>query len=363
MALQSTDIPTTTRPTRGSERASARAAVTAVGVTVRRRQRVVLHDVDVSVARGELVAIAGASGAGKTTLLRVLAALEHPAAGRVDHAETGPSGTGVSIGFVPQDDIVHRELPVRSTLRYAAALRLPARAGTDEREAAVAELLDELGLAERAGVRVGALSGGQRKRVSIAVELLRRPSLLLLDEPTSGLDPATAAGVMSLLARIARRGVAVVVTTHREADLEQCDRVVFLGRTGRIAADGPLAAVLIATGASRISDIYERVAASGAPALDEKPPAPVPAAVPGPARRLPAICARGPAGGARALAERRPARARAAVRAPARARGPAGRRRCAPEARPIGAMRRALVLPRRNAEVMARNPLTLAVLL
>src|SRR4030095_1644346 len=96
------------------------------------------------------------------------------------------------LGYVPQDDIIHLELPLERTLRYAAALRLPESQSTDEVDAAVDGALAALDLSARAGVRVGALSGGQRKRASIAVELLTRPDVFFLDEPTSGLDPATA---------------------------------------------------------------------------------------------------------------------------------------------------------------------------
>ncbi len=139
---------------------------------------------------------------------------------------------------MPQDDIIHLEMPLRRTLRYAALLRLPGSTSAAEAERIVDETLRSLDLADRADVPVRALSGGQRKRASIAVELLTRPRLFFLDEPTSGLDPSTAAEVMRVLRRLSRRGVTVVLTTHEPAAIEQCDRVVFLARDGHLAFTG-----------------------------------------------------------------------------------------------------------------------------
>lgn len=164
--------------------------------------RELLSGVDVDVPPGGMLAIAGPSGAGKTTLLEAL-------------ADGHPAGT---IGFVPQDDLVHLDLALARTLTYAARLRLPAggsggsggsagrSGGSGERvAAAVARVLAALGLEALAGRRVGSLSGGERKRASIAVELLTRPRALFLDEPTSGLDPAAGARLLSLLRELARR--------------------------------------------------------------------------------------------------------------------------------------------------------------
>ena len=132
---------------------------------------------------------------------------------------------------MPQDDIIHRGLPLRRTLRYAARLRLPADSAPGEVDRVVDETLDDLELADRRDVLVGDLSGGQRKRASIAVELLTSPRVFFLDEPTSGLDPATSAEVLSVLRRLADRGVTVVLTTHDPANIDACDRVVFLARS------------------------------------------------------------------------------------------------------------------------------------
>jgi ABC-type cobalamin/Fe3+-siderophores transport system ATPase subunit len=122
-----------------------------------------------------------------------------------------------------------------STRVSAARLRLPAGTGSVDIAAEVDHTLARLGLGDRADVKVGSLSGGQRKRASIAVELLADPHLFFLDEPTSGLDPATGAGVMRQLRRLARGGTTIVVTTHAPADLTLCDRIVFLAGGGLVS--------------------------------------------------------------------------------------------------------------------------------
>ena len=195
-------------------------AVDVLAVTGHAGGRQLLQEMSFAVAPGELVALVGGSGAGKTTLLETMAGLRPPSAGAVLHDGAAVAhGAEARIGFVPQDDIIHRDLPLRRTLRYAAGLRLPA--GTDAAGimGTVDQTLHDLDLADRSEVRVGNLSGGQRKRASIAVELLTRPRLLFLDEPTSGLDPSTSEDVLAVLRRLANRGVTVVFTTHNPADI------------------------------------------------------------------------------------------------------------------------------------------------
>lgn len=224
--------------------------------------RTILQPMSLTVAPGELVAIAGGSGAGKTTLLEMLAGLEAPTTGQVRH--DGAARGSRRIGYVPQDDIIHLEMPLRRTLRYAARLRLPAGTTADEADRAVEETLRDLDLTDRADVPVRALSGGQRKRASIAVELLTRPRLFFLDEPTSGLDPATAADVMRLLHRLSRRGVTVVLTTHEPAGIDMCDRVVFLARDGHLVFSGSPDEAPGYFGVAGLAAVYERLAGEGA---------------------------------------------------------------------------------------------------
>lgn len=242
--------------------------VDAIGVSRRVGGRQILHDLSLSVQPGELVAIAGGSGAGKTTLLEILAGLQPPSAGELRH-DGAPrrAHAGGAIGYVPQDDIIHLEMPLRRTLRYAARLRLPAGTPAVEAERIVEEAMRDLDLADRADVPVRALSGGQRKRASIAVELLTRPRVFFLDEPTSGLDPSTAADVMRLLRRLSGRGITIVLTTHEPACIDRCDRVVFLARDGHLAFTGSPAAARRYFGVQDLTEVYVRLAAERTPRL------------------------------------------------------------------------------------------------
>ena len=143
------------------------------------------------------------------------------------------------LGYVPQDDIIHADLPLERTLRYAARLRLPSSTTAAEVDDAVRDALDAVGLTDQADVRVGALSGGQRKRASIAVELLTDPHVFFLDEPTSGLDPVTSAELIARLRQLADRSATVVFTTHSVDDLGAVrpHRVHGPRRAGRLRRD------------------------------------------------------------------------------------------------------------------------------
>lgn len=180
------------------------APIDAIGVGQHAGERQILHEVSLSVEPGELIALAGGSGAGKTTLLEILAGLRAPSLGQVKHdgVRIDARGTrGSGVGYVPQDDIIHGEMP----LRYAARLRLPAGTSPEQADRVVDDILRELDLADRRDVAVRMLSGGQRKRASIAVELLTRPGTFFLDEPISGLDPSTSAEVVRLLRQLTRK--------------------------------------------------------------------------------------------------------------------------------------------------------------
>jgi ABC-type multidrug transport system ATPase subunit len=273
-----TEVTCRTRPverlgTRRSDHAAEApygVRVDAIDVSRRIGGRQIVHKLSVTVEPGELVAIAGGSGAGKTTLLEMLAGLQPPSAGEIRHdGVAGLAGisAGSTIGYVPQDDIIHLEMPLRRTLRYAALLRLPAGTTTIEADRIVEEILHDLDLADRADVPVRALSGGQRKRASIAVELLTRPRLFFLDEPTSGLDPSTAADVMRLLRRLSQRGITIVLTTHEPASIDRCDRVVFLARDGHLAFAGSPVAARRYFGVDNLTAVYERLAVEQVPQI------------------------------------------------------------------------------------------------
>ncbi|MFJ4623222.1 FHA domain-containing protein [Streptomyces sp. NPDC088812] len=212
-------------------------------VAVDRGRTVLLDHVSFPVGEKCLLAVVGPSGAGKSTLLGALTG-QRPA----DHGTVVYDGRDLyrdyaelrqRIGLVPQDDILHTQLTVRSALTYAAELRFPQDTARAERRGRVEEVMRELGLEQRAGQHVHSLSGGQRKRVSVALELLTRPSLLFLDEPTSGLDPGMDRSVMHMLRGLADDGHTVVVVTHSVLSLEVCDRLLVLAPGGRVAYYGP----------------------------------------------------------------------------------------------------------------------------
>ncbi|MFI8535589.1 FHA domain-containing protein [Streptomyces aquilus] len=212
-------------------------------VAVDRGRKTLLDHVSFPVGEKCLLAVVGPSGAGKSTLLGALTG-QRPA----DHGTVLYDGRDLyrdyaelrqRIGLVPQDDILHAQLTVRAALTYAAELRFPQDTAKAERQARVEEVIDELGLRQRADQPVHSLSGGQRKRVSVALELLTKPSLLFLDEPTSGLDPGMDRSVMHMLRGLADDGRTVIVVTHSVLSLDVCDRLLVLAPGGRIAYYGP----------------------------------------------------------------------------------------------------------------------------
>lgn len=221
-----------------------------VGFTVRdgRRPKPLLRDIEFEAGHGQLLAVIGPSGAGKSTLMGVLTGAKRPSSGsvRFDHQDIVENYAALRtrIGFVPQDDILHKSLSIRAALEYAARLRLPADTSSAERREQVNRVLGQLDLLEQAGTKVSRLSGGQRKRASVAMELLTEPALLILDEPTSGLDPAMDKQVMDTLRLLANAGRVVVVVTHNVANLDVCDRVVLLAKGGLPAYLGAPDAIL-----------------------------------------------------------------------------------------------------------------------
>lgn len=198
------------------------------------RTLTLLNDVSLAVSPGEFLGILGPSGAGKSTLLKSLNGYSPPSYGCVLLNGT-PLYRSLamfrnSVGYVPQDDIVHKELTVRSSIDYVARLRLPSDVTAAQRAELVDSTIETLGLGHVATSRVGMLSGGQRKRVSIGCELITRPSLLFLDEPTSGMDPATEERLMRHFTQMAERGTTILITTHILYSLDLLDRIAVLSR-------------------------------------------------------------------------------------------------------------------------------------
>ncbi len=223
--------------------------------------KTLIEKVSFGVRPGECVAILGPSGAGKSTLLKLLqgvythedAAIRYQGLALSENRET----LRRQLGYVPQDDIVHPSLSPGHELSYAARLRLP-DLDPKRRDKRIRETLKVLELDHVATTRTSRLSGGQRKRVSIGVELLAKPPVLLLDEPTSGLDPALEQKMMALLSSIAKEGRTVLVTTHVMESLAEVDLVLILMK-GHLIFYGPPATALNHFGAASFSRIYSKL--------------------------------------------------------------------------------------------------------
>jgi ABC-type multidrug transport system ATPase subunit len=223
--------------------------------------KVLLDDVSFPVPERCLVGVIGPSGAGKSTLLGAITGMQPATEGSVqyDHRDlyTHYPELRHRIGLVPQEDILHTQLQARRALRYAAELRFAGDTVAAERDRRMDEVLEELGLTPHAETRIDQLSGGQRKRVSIALELLTKPSLLFLDEPTSGLDPGLDKSVMEMMRDLARDGRTIVVVTHSVANLDTCDRLLVLVPGGRVAFYGPPAEGLTFFGKSSWAEVFQ----------------------------------------------------------------------------------------------------------
>jgi ABC-type multidrug transport system ATPase subunit/ABC-type multidrug transport system permease subunit len=228
----------------------------AEGVTMQVKDKQILAPTSLTIEPGELVAIIGESGSGKSTLIKALAGVTAPTDGAITVSGEPVRSRLTDIGYLPQDEIVHGKLTVREALNYAAKLRLPHDTSRAELGESVERVLDELALGEHAETRIEALSGGQRKRVGLAVELLGRPSLLFLDEPTTGLDPGLETRMMTLLRELADRSRAVVVVTHATKNLGTVGKLIVMGRGGQLCFQGPPDAALRFFEAETYDDIY-----------------------------------------------------------------------------------------------------------
>jgi ABC transport system ATP-binding/permease protein len=225
------------------------------------KQRI-LDRVTISCASNELVGLIGPSGSGKTTLMKCLSGQTYPDGGRVQLNRLEMYSHFPlfkrNIGYVPQDDIVHRDLTVHQTLMYAAKLRLPTDMSEKERKARVWETLIELELEEQERQAIYRLSGGQRKRVNIAIELLTKPGLLFLDEPTSGLDPALDEKLMILFKRLAQDGRITILTTHLLAHADMLSKIAMM-HYGRLIFFGTPSEARGFFGVDSLSSLYSKI--------------------------------------------------------------------------------------------------------
>lgn len=246
----------------------AGCALTGQHLSVKAGGRELLHDAGFAARAGEFIGILGPSGAGKTTLLRTLLGLAQNASGvvKLNQLEVpAVENAHEFFGFVPQKEIVHLGLTGRQSLRYAAALRLPARTPPYEIEKLIVRLAERLGLAGHLDTPAGQLSGGQLKRLSVAVELLNRPPLLLLDEPTSGLDPEAETLLMRQLRELTATGCTVVCTTHLMENVHLMDSVEIVaaapeaGEVGTTVFRGKPSAARVHFAVEDFSAIYQRL--------------------------------------------------------------------------------------------------------
>jgi ABC-2 type transport system ATP-binding protein len=214
---------------------------------------VVLPGLTVQVPRGQVVGLLGPSGCGKTTLMRALVGVQVVESGTVQvlGLPAGHPDLRRRVGYVTQAPSVYADLSVAENLRYLAAV---VQAPPDD----VDRVLAEVDLTSWAGVRVAALSGGQRSRVSLAAALLGTPDLLVLDEPTVGLDPVLRRDLWELFSRLASRGTTLLASSHVMDEAVRCDRLLLM-RDGDLLADGTLPELLSSTGADDVEGAFLRL--------------------------------------------------------------------------------------------------------
>jgi len=242
----------------------------ALGLCVDRGQRRLLDGIDLQLNPNEFVGILAPSGAGKTTLLKRLAGFLVPPQSQGRIVFDGRPLTSQSlaayratVGYVPQDDLLSRNLTGRQNLAFAALLRSACRQPGADLSRAINRMIERLGLRpEEAKRSVQQISGGQRRRLSVGVELLGHPRLLLLDEPTAGLDPASESRLMRLLQQISQAGTTVACSTHVLDNLNLFNRVIVLADR-RVDFVGSPELLLEHYQASTFTELYERIEAKG----------------------------------------------------------------------------------------------------
>lgn len=238
----------------------ALSAVEIDGLVVRRGRMPVLDGLRVEVARGGIIGLLGPSGCGKTTLLRCIVGVQRIERGTVTvlGRPAGSAPLRRTVGYVTQAASVYDDLTVRQNLRYFARIVGAPRSDVDR-------VLDATALAPQADSLVGALSGGQVGRVSLAAALLGSPELLVLDEPTVGLDPVLRVELWALFRRLADVGVTLLVSSHAMDEATRCDRLLLM-RAGALLADGSPSGLLAQTGADDIEGAFlALVAGTGRP--------------------------------------------------------------------------------------------------
>lgn len=232
-------------------------------VKVKGKKKNIASHVSLSIKPGQFVALVGGSGAGKSTFMNCISGVTRPTTGKVyingNNLFKNYSVLKKIIGYVPQDDIVFGDLTLFDMLKYSANLRMPDDSSWEEKKNRINEILQIVELTEKKDVMIRNLSGGQRKRASIAVELLADPKLFFLDEPTSGLDPGTERNLMNILKKMAESGKTIILVTHNTLNLHLCDKIVFFGYGGKLCFAGSPSETLKFFGVNDFVDIYNLI--------------------------------------------------------------------------------------------------------
>ena len=229
-------------------------------VRIKFKTKEISSHVNMSINPSEFVAFVGGSGAGKSTFMKCISGVDQPTSGTVlmngENLYENYETLKYNIGYVPQEDIVYSNLTLHDMLHYAAKLRMPDNTTKKERTERIKEVLDIVQLSDFENSYIRQLSGGQRKRASIAVELIADPSLFFLDEPTSGLDPGTERSIMKTLQNMAKMGKTIILVTHNTLNLHLCDKVAFFAEGGRLCFYGTPQEALNFYGVDDFVDIY-----------------------------------------------------------------------------------------------------------
>lgn len=235
-------------------------------------EKTITNDVNLYIEPNKFVAIIGGSGAGKTTLLNCMSGMTDFTSGEVlingESIRTSGKSLRSLMGYVPQQDIVYDSLTLERMLWYSAKLRMPPDTSADEIRSKIDETLSVVELSDHRQTLISKLSGGERKRASIAVELLASPRLFFLDEPSSGLDPGTEKHLMQMLKRLSTTGKTVIMVTHTVQNLDLCDTVICMGRGGVLCYAGPPKDALRFFNKSKPTDIYDDLNENSAATAD-----------------------------------------------------------------------------------------------
>ncbi|WP_186628462.1 ABC transporter ATP-binding protein [Rhodococcus sp. BP22] len=234
-------------------------AVEITNLTVRRRKRVALDDVNLAIPRGTITGLLGPSGCGKSTLMRAIVGTQIVQSGTVTVLgfPAGSKRLRATVGYVAQAPSVYGDLTVRENVAYFAALFGRTAGSADS-------AIESVGLTDHASSPAGALSGGQLGRVSLASALVADPEFIVLDEPTVGLDPVLRAELWKRFADLAASGTTILVSSHAMEEADHCSRLILM-REGKVLAELSPAELRSRTGETSLEEAFLSLILSTAP--------------------------------------------------------------------------------------------------